>query len=121
VSQGVIKPLCDLLECGDNRIIQVSLDGLENILKIGENDRPVTGSVNQYAIFIEEAGGMDRINNLQGHDNNDIYQKSFAIIDKYFNDEEGEDEALNPDVDDSGNFTFGGESAVPQGGFQFGN
>lgn len=34
VSQGVIKPLCDLLIVPDNRIITVALEGLENILKV---------------------------------------------------------------------------------------
>lgn len=60
VQQGVIKPLCDLLKSMDNKIIQVALDGLENILKIGEADKEASGAsgVNQYAVFIEEAGGM---------------------------------------------------------------
>ena len=33
VSAGCIKPLCDLLNCADPRIITVALEGLENILK----------------------------------------------------------------------------------------
>jgi hypothetical protein len=39
---------------------QVALDGLENILKVGEMDKDQgrTGGLNQYAVFIEEAGGM---------------------------------------------------------------
>ena len=39
VQSGCIKPLCDLLACPDNKIIQVALDGLENILKVGEMDK----------------------------------------------------------------------------------
>lgn len=35
VSQGAIKPLCDLLSCSDARIVTVALEGLENILKVG--------------------------------------------------------------------------------------
>ena len=34
VSAGCIKPLCDLLNCADVRIITVALEGLENILKV---------------------------------------------------------------------------------------
>ncbi|CAB5396320.1 unnamed protein product [Rhizophagus irregularis] len=56
VSQGCIKPLCDLLVCMDNKIIQVALDGLENILKVGEIDK--ADGINQFALFVEEAGGM---------------------------------------------------------------
>jgi hypothetical protein len=77
VSQGVIGPLCDLLQMMDNKMIQVALDGLENILKVGELDRNAAGpnAVNQYAVFVEEAGGMVSIHNLQQHDNLEIYKK----------------------------------------------
>ena len=34
VRAGCIKPLCDLLDCSDVRIITVALEGLENILKV---------------------------------------------------------------------------------------
>lgn len=69
VSQGCIKPLCDLLTSTDNKIIQVALDGLENILKVGEADKEMNGGVNKYALFVEEAGGMLAIHNLQHHEN----------------------------------------------------
>merc|ERR1719183_1149519 len=36
VEQGAIKPLCDLIVCSDARIVTVALEGLENILKVGE-------------------------------------------------------------------------------------
>lgn len=72
VSQGCIKPLCDLLKSTDNKIIQVALDGLENILKVGEADREASGGVNQYALFVEEAGGMVSIHNLQHHENLEV-------------------------------------------------
>jgi importin subunit alpha-1 len=120
VSQGCIKPLCDLLTCMDNKIIHVALDGLENILKIGDQDksRSSTG-LNQYALFIEEAGGMEKIHNLQMHDNMDIYKKSYQIIEKYFGQEE-EDTGLAPEVDAStGTFAFPTDVSVPQGGFSF--
>ena len=37
VERGCIKPLCDLLECADIKIVQVVLDALENILKVGKD------------------------------------------------------------------------------------
>ncbi|KAJ0846685.1 putative armadillo-like helical protein [Helianthus annuus] len=36
VNQGCINPLCDLLVCLDPRIVIVSLEGLENSLKVVE-------------------------------------------------------------------------------------
>lgn len=86
VSQGVIKPLCDLLKSMDNKIIQVALDGLENILRVGDMDKDQHGGQNPYALYVEEAGGMMSIHNLQTHDNNEIYKKCFFIMDKFFAD-----------------------------------
>lgn len=112
VSQGCIKPLCDILTTGDNRIIQVALDGLENILKIGDLDKQATGSSNnEYAIYVEEAGGMELINDCQNSANQSIYEKAFQIIDKYFSAEEDivEDSALAPQTDGQ-TFGFGAAS-----------
>ncbi|KAJ2338815.1 Importin subunit alpha-1, partial [Coemansia sp. RSA 2673] len=123
VQQGCIKPLCDLLNCMDNKITQVALDGLENILKVGDADKEQSpNQVNQYALYIEEAGGMEKIHNLQLHDNIEIYKKAYNIIDKYFA-EEGDDEEDNelmPVVDEANNqYNFDDNVAVPQGGFNF--
>ncbi|MBA0654486.1 hypothetical protein Goklo_021486, partial [Gossypium klotzschianum] len=51
VSQGCIKPLCDLLYYADPEVVKVCLQGLENILKVGEADKNmgITGGVNLYA------------------------------------------------------------------------
>lgn len=107
VSQGCIKPLCDLLTMMDNKIIQVALDGLDNILKVGEMDKQAQGpgAVNQYALFVEEAGGMVTIHNLQQHDNIEIYRKAYNIMDKYFPDDDDVDAGISaPTVDASGAF-----------------
>lgn len=110
VQQGCIKPLCDLLTMMDNKIIQVALDGLDNILKVGELDKQAAGpgAVNQYAVYVEEAGGMVTIHNLQQHDNLEIYKKAFNIMDKYFPDDEDVDAGIvAPSVDASGAFAVG--------------
>lgn len=78
VSQGCIKPLCDLLKSTDNKIIQVALDGLENILKVGDSDKESNNGINQYALFVEEAGGMVSIHNLQHHENLEIVSFYFS-------------------------------------------
>ncbi|KDN38320.1 putative SRP1-importin alpha, partial [Tilletiaria anomala UBC 951] len=124
VSQGCIKPLCDLLGMMDNKIIQVALDGLENILKIGEQEKSAAGpgAVNQYAMHIEECGGMVAIHNLQHHENLEIYKKCFFIMDTYFPDEDDAAEAatMPPAVNESGTFAFKSDLAAPSGGFNFG-
>lgn len=74
VSQGCIKPLCDLLVCPDPRIVIVCLEGLENILKVGETDKSTT-DVNLFAQMIDDAEGLEKIENLQSHENSEIYEK----------------------------------------------
>jgi importin subunit alpha-1 len=119
VSQGCIKPLCDLLNCNDPRIITVALEGLENILKVGEKDSKSTNGINQFANFIEEAEGLDKIERLQTHENNDIYEKAIKILESYFAAEET-DEGLAPSVDPGQqSYQFNVQAAVPQGGFKF--
>jgi importin subunit alpha-1 len=121
VSQGCIKPLCDLLACPDNKIIQVALDGLENILKVGDLDKQAAGdgpdSINRYALFIEECGGMEKIHECQTNANEEIYMKAYNIIEKYFSDEEeNADEAMGQPQQ----FGFGANGAQQGGGFNFG-
>ncbi|KAI8846665.1 armadillo-type protein [Chytridium lagenaria] len=89
VTQGCIKPLCDILVLNDPKIIQVALDGLENIFK---------------DCFIEEANGIDKIYNLQSHENAEIYKKSYNIISTYFGDEEEEDAGQGMDANGAFNF-----------------
>ncbi|KAK7935738.1 importin alpha subunit [Apiospora marii] len=126
VAQNCIRPLCDLLACPDNKIIQVALDGLENILKVGDLDKQAAGegaeSINRYALFIEECGGMEKIHDCQNNANEEIYMKSYNIIEKYFSDEdENADEAMAPQAQGA-NGTFGfGTNGAQGGGFNFAN
>lgn len=128
VSNGAIRPLCDLLVCPDNKIIQVALDGLENILKVGEMDRDATANTaegqafNRYALFIEECGGMEKIHDCQNNANEEIYMKAYHMIEKYFADEEGDANDINelaPQQGQDGTFGFGGHQQ--QQNFNFAN
>lgn len=124
VAQGSIKPLCDLLICPDPRIVTVCLEGLENILKVGEADKEMglNGGINIYAQMIDDCEGLDKIENLQSHDNNDIYEKAIKILEKYWSDDE---EQNLPDATIEGEnlqqiFSFGNnQHNVPTGGFKF--
>ncbi|ORZ22347.1 armadillo-type protein [Absidia repens] len=123
VSQGCIKPLCDILAAMDNRITLVALDGLENILKVGDMERRHEGTgLNRYALFIEECGGLDIIHQLQSTDNELIYKKAYSIIDVFFSDADDDNTdqmAENAPALTEG-FQFQSNVDLPQGGFQFG-
>jgi hypothetical protein len=130
VQSGCIKPLCDLLACPDNKIIQVALDGLENILKVGEMDKEsgvdtTTGEpINRYALFIEEVGGMEKIHDCQNNANEEIYMKAYNIIEKYFSDEDAEAENMgetNPQINQDGHFGFGAPQQQQGQNFNFAN
>lgn len=130
IQLGCIKPFCELLTLMDPKIIQVALNALENILKLGEEESKQTGSVNQYAVVIEECCGLDKIEYLQSHENAEIYQKAFDIIERHFGSEE-EDTRLAPSISQNAQgaqeFTFApcdNSTMVPTqggggGGFNF--
>lgn len=113
VQQGCVKPLCDLLICPDNKIIQVALDGLENILKVGEMDKDASDNpadqINRFALFIEEAGGMEKIHECQSNVNEEIYIKAYKIIEQYYSDEEETGEMDAAQAGQNGTFGFGGD------------
>ncbi|MBA0634000.1 hypothetical protein Godav_029747 [Gossypium davidsonii] len=125
VSQGCIKPLCDLLICPDPRIVTVCLEGLENILKVGEADKEMgmNGGINLYAQMIDECDGLDKIENLLTPDNHEIYEKAVKILERYWAEEE-EDEQNIQDGEDKMlqgfNFGVNQQPSVPPGGFKFG-
>ncbi|KAJ1687667.1 hypothetical protein LUZ63_019057 [Rhynchospora breviuscula] len=122
VAQGCIKPLCDLLVCPDPRIVIVCLEGLENILKVGETDKNTT-DVNMFAQMIDDAEGLEKIENLQSHENAEIYEKAVKILETYWLEEEDGEESGVQGADGQAGFHFGGGAnqpqVVPSGGYNF--
>lgn len=114
VNQGVLPPLCELFKCSDPKMIMVAMEAVENILKVGQTDAKVHGS-NKFAAFVEECGGLDQLEELQRHENEEIYDKAVRIIRTYFDSEE-EEEGL-PLV--NGQFGFGAAQLPQSGGFKF--
>ena len=119
VQQGCIRPLCDLLTVNDSKIVTIALEGLENILKVGEEDAKTSGSHNVMATYIAEAEGLSKIEELQQHSNNDIYEKCIKILETYFGVEDEEEMAqLAPNLENE-QFTFGAGGAEQNQHFDF--
>lgn len=59
----------------------------------------------QIANLIEECDGLAKIEDLQNHENVEIYKLAYDIIEQFFSDEVGDDE-LQPQVADDGGFQF---------------
>jgi hypothetical protein len=134
ITQEAAEALCSLLEVDDAKILTVALEALGNILAVAQKD--AGGETNPVCDQIEECNGLDFIEALQNHPNEDIYTRSTNLIRKYFEvEEEEEDATLAPNVDNSGSqFSFGAPTggapvgqapafnfgAPPQGAFTFG-
>lgn len=73
-----------------------------------------------YNFFLCAFSGLDKIEYLQSHENMEIYQKAFDMIEHYFGTEE-EDAVIAPQVD-AGNqqFQFNApDQNMPMGGYSF--
>ncbi|VVB07022.1 unnamed protein product [Arabis nemorensis] len=82
VSQGCIEPVCNLLTCPEPSIITVCLEALEKILIVGEAEKNL-GDILYASIMIDDAKVLEKIEQLQNHDNNDIHQKVVKIIETF--------------------------------------
>jgi len=121
VQQGCIKPLCDLLTCNDPRLVTVALEGIENVLKAGEYEAPQNSGTNPYTAFVDEAEGLTKLEQLQAHNNEDVYKKAVHILESYFGLDDDDDTQLAPETTQQG-FVFQGaqQPGPPPGGFTFG-
>ena len=90
VTHGCIRPLCDLLGCPDAKVITVALEGLENILKTGLAEAKALGAFfkfHEYAARVTEAGGLFKLEDLQGHDDTEICHTAIHMLETYFSDD----------------------------------
>lgn len=111
VEMGAIKALCNIMDVADSKIITVALEAIEAILNAGEALNRLAG----YVSFVDESDGIDKIENLQEHETDDIYEKAVYIIEKYFGcDDAQEDENLVP-VITGDTFSFGIQSKDAEG------
>jgi len=119
VSAGICHPLCELMKTKDSKLLAVVLEAVDNILATG-NAVTKGQSANPFCLHFEEHDGIDRLEELQNHESEDIYQKAVKILEKYFSAEE-EDENLVPNVSTyNGTQTFNfGTNQIPSGGFIF--
>merc|ERR1712126_268643 len=113
--EGVLKPFTDLLAAKDDKTVNVVLDGVTNILSTAEK----LGETEKVAIMIEESGGLDKIENLQTHENEIIYQKSLNIIESFFPDGEQIVEDVGGPRESENGFEFSEAQQVPNSGFNF--
>lgn len=117
---GVIPALCGLFSCSDPKIVMVALEGVENVLRSGKKESAKSCGANPYTDAVEECGGLDSLEGLQRHDNEEIYDRSIRVLREHFESEEAEEPSSAPAVDFSKNqFSFGLGNTASSTGYSF--
>lgn len=106
----VLPPLGEMLKFRDASVLLVVLDTFKNLLKAAET----VGEIKKLTLVIEELGVLDTIEELQHHENQDVYKICLEIIERFFPDDDNEDASVAPESDSNG-FIFQGTDSPGQG------
>ncbi|KAK7397110.1 hypothetical protein VNO78_18277 [Psophocarpus tetragonolobus] len=123
-AQGCINGLCKLLTCPDPNVVAVCLEGLENILVVGEADKEMGlhDRGNIFAQRIDECGGWDKFDILQIHENNDISERAVRILKTFWPENDLEDVTHFQNATDGSQQDFSSslnQPHLPPRGFHF--
>lgn len=100
VRSGVLKPLLNLLLVKDSKTILIILDTLSNLFLTAEK----LGETEKLCLLVEELDGLEKIEDLQNHENSMVYRAALDIIEKYFSGEESIN--LEPQTGQDGLYNF---------------
>ncbi|TGZ69089.1 hypothetical protein CRM22_003922 [Opisthorchis felineus] len=84
MNQRVMPAICNLLTVSDARVVILVLESLRKLFQISEQ----FGQLEAACIELETCGGLDQLEQLQDHENEQVYTLAYELIDRYFNDNE---------------------------------
>lgn len=87
---GAVPGLCKMLDSKEPKIIQICLDGISNLLVTAEK----MNKREEMELIIEECEGLEKIEELQKHDNEIVYNMALHIIERFFKDEDEEQDLV---------------------------
>lgn len=95
----IFSVLCRFMNVGDDGVIATVLKTTENLLNTGTNDPKVPE--NCYQVLVENNGGVDKLEDLQDHHNDDIVTQTIHILKKYW---QAESENTAPVLNTNGSY-----------------
>jgi hypothetical protein len=106
VNAGAMAPLVSMLDVSDTQLQILLLDAIHTMLNANEKMGTYKGCSNPYLIPFDEAGGIDKLEALQEHNNKGVYEKAVEILEAFFGEDNDEDENLAPNAG-AHSFVFG--------------
>lgn len=85
IEMEVLDCFIALLSSEDSKIVEVVLEGVNNILNWGAYAALQNNSTeNEFLIILENKGGVAKIEQLQVHPNTEVYAKALKILEAHF-------------------------------------
>ena len=82
IRQNIIQIICDCLKWEDAKYLAVSLEAFGNLLAYGK--KRANGGENEVALMAERLGIFDRLEKLQLHPVEIVYEKVLKLLETYF-------------------------------------
>ena len=83
LDMGLLYCMEYILKMSDVSLLMSGMSLLDEVLNIGETKE--NGDPNELAVIWDEIGGVQLLEALQLHENEIIYNKSIAVMEKYYN------------------------------------
>lgn len=111
---GVIKAMVGMLDANDPVVQKLMLEAMANLLAAGEELGRAGKGDNPFLIAFDEAEGVDKLELLQEHENEDVYRLAVDLLERFFGEEDEEDQNVAPNPTSNG-FSFNAQPAQPFG------
>jgi hypothetical protein len=100
VQMDGLEAMCDVLVLNDSTMVLTALAAIESALRIGKEHGKT------YDVYVDECDGITKLEDLQQHTHDKIYELTVKILEEFFGAEDDSDENLAPATQD-GHYTFG--------------